>query len=92
MSEMTAFVHYLKLDTDEKLAVHQWLTDHGVDYTRVPIYAQFDRDDATGEWRIPVYWVDDDGKMRIDHVTEEIRLHVVRCRELRPLPWPVVGP
>jgi hypothetical protein len=85
-------IPYLDLPLGEKLAIHDWLTEHHVDYTRVPVYAQFEYDEVTGEWLIPVYWVDDDGRMRIDldgNGAELVRQHVVRRRELRPLPWPI---
>lgn len=79
------------LTRDEKDELHRWLADHHVDYIRVPVYAEFDRDDATGEWRIPVYWFDA-GRMRLDETGQDVRKHVIRRRELRPLPWPTCGP
>jgi len=83
---------YRELTPGERDELHRWLVDHRVDYTRVPVYAQFERDDATGEWRIPVYWVDDDGRMRLDETGNDVRQHVIRRRELRPLPWPAYEP
>lgn len=53
----------------------------------MPVYATFEHDPATCEWRIPTYWVDADGRMRLDG--EDVRKVVLRRRELRPLPWPV---
>lgn len=70
---------YLALTPDQKQALHAWLNDHGVDHKRVPIYADFERDDTTSEWRIPVYWVDDRGRMRID--LDNNGAHVVRQHE-----------
>jgi hypothetical protein len=79
-------IPYLGLPLGDKLAIHDWLTEHHVDYTRVPVYAQFEYDDVTGEWLIPIYWHDSIGRMRVDE-HGGVRTHVVRRRELRPLPW-----
>ncbi|GGN40412.1 hypothetical protein GCM10010109_69490 [Actinoplanes campanulatus] len=91
---MAEHVPYLQLMADQREQIHAWLTDHRINYTRVPVYAQFAYDSATQEWRIPIYWHDSNGRMRIDldgHGLELVRQHVVRRRELRPLPWPEVG-
>lgn len=85
---MTGLIPYLDLTPDEKQELHTWLLDHQVDYHRVPAYVEFDFDSATREWRIPMYVVDTDGRMRLDKVTGEVPKVVVRRRELRPLPWP----
>lgn len=88
---MTDHISYLDLTTDEKDQIHDWLIDHGVDYHRVPVHETFDFDQATGEWRIPLFWQDTDGRMRVDETGEDVRRVVVRRRELRPLPWPRPG-
>lgn len=80
-------IPYLDLPLGEKLAIHDWLTEHHVDYTRVPVDAQFEHDDATGEWLIPMYDVDHRGRMLIDPDNDTVRQHVIRRQELRPLPW-----
>lgn len=85
-------VHYLELTREQKDELHRWLLDHHVDYTRVPVWARFERDDATGEWVIPLHWHDADGHMRIDETGQDVRKVTVRRRELRPLPWPTYGP
>jgi hypothetical protein len=85
-------IPYQALTREQKGELHGWLTDHGIDYTRVPVWAQFDFDPATREWCIPVYWVDHEGRMRLDETGQDVRKHVVRRRELRPLPWPTYGP
>lgn len=81
-------VLYTLLTREQQHALHAWLRDHGVQHCRVPLYASFDFDAATGEWRIPVYWYDADGRMCVHLDGETVRKHVVRRRELRPLPWP----
>jgi hypothetical protein len=81
--ERVSRIPYLDLPLGEKLAIHDWLTEHHVDYHRVPVEAQFEYDEATGEWIIPMFWVDGDGRMRL----EDVRWYAVRRRELRPLPW-----
>lgn len=87
---MSGFIPYLDLDAEDKAQIHGWLLDHRVDYHRVPVYAEFEYDAATSEWRIPLYWHDPDGRMRIDETGDDVRKVVVRRRELRPLPWPRV--
>jgi hypothetical protein len=87
---MSGRIPYTDLNRDDQDAIKAWLVDHRVNPDRVPIDAQFDRDPATGEWRIPVYWHDADGRMAANPDGETIRSLVVRRRELRPLPWPRV--
>jgi hypothetical protein len=84
-------IPYLELPTADKELLHAWLTEHHVDYTTVPVWAQFDFDEATGEWVIPVYEVDADGRMRLDPMRGDVLKTVVRRRELSPLPWPKRG-
>lgn len=85
-------IPYQALTREQKEQLHRWLTDHGIDYTRVPVWARFTFDEAASEWRIPVYWVDAEGRMRLDETGQDVRKHVVRRRELRPLPWPTYEP
>lgn len=84
-------IPYRRLDQAERERIHGWLIDHDIDYTRVPVHADLRYDDATGEWRIPLY-VRKPGGIVVDPVTGEPRRVVVRRRELRPLPWPTYGP
>lgn len=84
---MTGLVPYLDLAPEERADLHRWLGDHGVDHHRVPVYAEFGHDAATDEWRIPLFWQDADGRMRLT-ADGDVRKVVVRRRELRPLPWP----
>lgn len=86
MARMSTRIPYIDLPLGEKLAIHDWLTEHHVDYKRVPVDAQFEHDEATGEWLIPLFWVDDNGRMHLDG-DSDVRRIVVRRRELRPLPW-----
>jgi hypothetical protein len=86
----TAFVPYLYLRAEQRQEIHDWLRDHNVNPIHVPIDAQFERDDATGEWRIPVFWADRNGRHALDG--EDLRGHFIRRRELRPLPWPTAEP
>lgn len=86
---MADFIPYPDLSPEQRQAIHIWLRGHRVDPGRVPVYATFERDAATGEWRIPAYWVDADGRMRVD-AAEDVRKVVLRRRELQPLPWPRV--
>jgi hypothetical protein len=79
---------YLNLTRHEKQAVHAWLSDHSVDYKRVPVEAELVRDDATYEWRIPLFWRDADGGLALTADGSDMRRVVVRRRELYPLPWP----
>lgn len=91
---MAELIPYLDLPAEDRAAIHAWLTDHRVDYTRVPVYARFDFDAVTGEWRIPIYWHDAGGRMGLASGRPGerlIRQHVIRRRELRPLPWPKVA-
>lgn len=85
---MSDRIPFDRLDRDDQDAIKAWLADHRVNPDRVPIDAQFDRDPATGEWRIPVYWHDGRGRAVVNPDGETIRQLVVRRRELRPLPWP----
>jgi len=83
------FIPYSHLDPFEQRQVHDWLTDHRVDYRRVPAAAEFDYDPATGEWRIPAYVRSANGRgIRVDPATGDPLMRIVRRRELRPLPWP----
>lgn len=83
---MADFLPYLDLMAEQRDEVHRWLRDHRVNPGRVPVYAQFEYDPAVQEWRIPLYWHNAEGRMRIDQTG--VRRIVVRRRELRPLPWP----
>ena len=85
-------IPYNGLSREQKQELHRWLADHRIDYTRVPVYARFEFDPAVREWRIPVYWWDHEGRMRLDETGQDVRKHIVRRRELRPLPWPTYGP
>lgn len=86
---MTERIPYPELPTEGKLALHHWLNDHNVDFTLVPVDAQFNRDDATGEWRIPVFVRGPDGRgIRLDALRQEPLVRVIRRREKRALPWP----
>jgi hypothetical protein len=60
---VTDRIPFADLDYEDQDAIRAWLRDHRVNPDRVPIYAQFEYDPATGEWRIPVYWHDTDGRM-----------------------------
>lgn len=82
------FVPYELLTPQERDRLHWWLREHRVDYHFVPVWAQFDFDPATSEWRIPMYDRDTDGRMRLDETGQDVRRHVIRRRELCPLPWP----
>lgn len=80
-------IPYPELPLTEKRAIHDWLTEHHVDHTAVPVESQFEYDDATGEWLIPVFDRDSRGRLLVDPETGTLRLHVIRRQELRPLPW-----
>lgn len=83
------FIPYERLTPDERAELHAWLWDHRIDPGRVPIGADFDFDATTGEWRIPQFVKGPGGRgVRVDPVTRDALLQVVRRRELRPLPWP----
>lgn len=84
-------IPYTALMPDQQHALHDWLREHRVDPGRVPLYARFDHDAATGEWRIPLYWHGPDGRMRLNPDGDTVRKLVVRRRELSPLPWPTWG-
>ncbi|BCJ45342.1 hypothetical protein GCM10010168_86110 [Actinoplanes ianthinogenes] len=85
------FIPYYHLDPEQRAELHGWLLDHRIDYHRVPAYEQFTWDAATGEWRIPLYWHNTEGRMQINPDGETVRMLVVRRRELWPLPWPRVA-
>lgn len=85
-------IPYLGLAPEEQEEVHAWLREHRIEPGRVPVEADFEYDPTTGEWRIPLHWLDADGHRRIDlNPGGDIRRIVVRRRELRPLPWPRFG-
>lgn len=79
--------HYWDLDPAEKQAIHGWLTDHGIDYTRVPVEAPWEFDPAVGEWRIELFWHDARDRVTLLPDRSDVRRVMVRRRELRPLPW-----
>lgn len=81
-------IPYLELTPDQQEQIRAWLHEHRIDPARVPIDAQLDYDPAAGEWRIPAYRVDRDGRKRVDPVLGKLRINIVRRRQLRPLPWP----
>lgn len=48
-------VPYFHLSEDERHALHQWCSDHHVDYKRVPIDGLIELDATVNEWRIETY-------------------------------------
>ncbi|GIE75774.1 hypothetical protein Aph02nite_17240 [Actinoplanes philippinensis] len=87
---MSDRIPFDRLGYDDQDAIRSWLRDHRVNPDRVPIDAVPEFDPAAGEWRIPVYWHDQSGHMRLCDDSHTVRTLVVRRRELRPLPWPRV--
>lgn len=83
---MAEFIPYLDLAPGQQQKIHDWLRQHAVNPIHVPVVATFEFDEATREWRIPVFWADRRGRRVLDG--EDVRQHVIRRRELAPLPWP----
>jgi hypothetical protein len=81
-------IPYPDLFPDERDQILAWLHEHRIDPGRVPDSADLQRDDTTGEWRIPLYWRDEHGRMATNPDGETVRMLIVRRRELSPLPWP----
>jgi hypothetical protein len=82
---MLALVPYRDLSNDEKCAVHDWLTEHGVDHTRVPVGDPWSIDAGTNEVRIPIF-LQRDGRFYLDE-NGDVAKGTLRRVMRRPIPW-----
>lgn len=80
-----ALVPYRDLSPEEREAIHEWLTEHGVDYRSVPINDPWSLDAGTNEVRIPIF-LRRDGRFYLDERGEVARATVRRVMR-RPIPW-----
>ncbi len=78
-------VPYLDLSGAEQEAIHDWLTEHGVDHTQVPVGISWTLDAGTGEWCIPIF-PRKDGRFFLRD-GDELAVETVRRVGKRPLPW-----